>query len=120
MLLVVIYVLIFFLISYNFMFTVFIYTPFLFFFFGTGTQNIINLCIKYNVPRLVFTSTSAVTLTPYMGRGTFTFIVNQTESKAKIPEVDAGFIVRGYAPSKYHAEQLVLASAGALLSNKTG
>lgn len=86
----------------------------------TGTKVVINLCIKYNIPRLVYTSTSAVTLMPYMGRATFSVIINQTESKAKTPSTDNGFLIPGYPSSKLRAEKIVLNSYGATLANGVG
>lgn len=91
-----------------------------FFFHFTGTKVIVNLCIKYNVPRLVYTSTSAVTLMPYMGRATFSLIINQTESKAKTPTHDNGFLIPGYPSSKLRAEKIVLGAYGATLANGIG
>uniref|UniRef100_A0A1B0CKA8 Putative 3 beta-hydroxysteroid dehydrogenase/delta 5--4-isomerase type 1 zootermopsis nevadensis n=1 Tax=Lutzomyia longipalpis TaxID=7200 RepID=A0A1B0CKA8_LUTLO len=72
-----------------------------------GTRNVVNLCVKYRVPRLVFTSTSAVTLVPYMG-STFAVILNQTEGKARVPDDESEFIIPGYIASKLRAEKIVL------------
>lgn len=55
-----------------------------------------------------------------MGRGTFCFIINQTESKAKTPTVDSGFLISGYPASKLRAEKLVLSSNGHQLANGEG
>lgn len=94
---------------------------FLFYFLYTpGTKVVVNLCIKYNVSRLIYTSTSAVTLMPYMGRATFSLIVNQTESKAKTPTNDNGFLIPGYPSSKLRAEKIVLGAYGATLANGVG
>ncbi|KAG4073766.1 hypothetical protein HA402_000990 [Bradysia odoriphaga] len=82
-----------------------------------GTKNIINLCVKYSIPRLIYTSTSAVTILPYMGRATFALVINQTESKAKTPSTDSGFLIPGYSSSKLRAEKIVLAAYGATLGN---
>lgn len=87
----------------------------------SGTQHIIDLCLRHSVGRLVFTSTAAVTLQPYMGRATFALVINQTESKAQTP-VDGvnGFLVPGYPASKLRAENLVLRANGTELANGNG
>lgn len=86
----------------------------------SGTANVIDLCVKYNISRLIFTSTSAVTLIPYMGRATFAIIVNQVESKAKTPTLDTGFLIPGYPASKLRGEKLVLGAHGKTLENGEG
>lgn len=78
------------------------------------------MCIKHNIRRLVYTSTSTVTLMPYMGRATFSLIINQTESKAKTPSVDNGFLIPGYPSSKLRAENIILGAYGATLANGVG
>jgi 3beta-hydroxy-delta5-steroid dehydrogenase / steroid delta-isomerase len=83
-----------------------------------GTKNIIDLCIKYNVDRLVYTSTSYVTLKPFCGKFIFDVVVNQTENKAKPPESEK-LLIPGYPVSKLKAEKLVLQSNGTILSNGT-
>lgn len=55
-----------------------------------------------------------------MGRATFALVINQTESKAKTPSVDNGFLVPGYPSSKLRAEKIVLAAYGATLGNRVG
>ncbi|CRK96173.1 CLUMA_CG009602, isoform A [Clunio marinus] len=82
-----------------------------------GTQNVIDLCIKHNVPNLIYTSSALVTFVPYMGKGTFSIIVNQTESKAKTPSTDSQFLIPGFPASKLRAEKLVLSSHGTKLIN---
>lgn len=77
------------------------------------------MCLAHNVRKLVFTSTSAVTLIPYMG-STMAVIVNQTEAKAKTPTVDSEFLIPGYPSSKLRAEKLVEAADGAMLQNGRG
>jgi hypothetical protein len=57
---------------------------------------------------------------PYMGKGTFSIIVNQTESKAKTPSTDAQFLIPGFPASKLRAEKMVLSSYGLKLSNGKG
>lgn len=84
-------------------------------YFHTGTRNIIDLCRRHNVGRLVFTSSATVTLQPYMGRATFALIINQTESKAQPPAKESQMLVEGYPASKWRAEQLVLQANGAEL-----
>lgn len=87
----------------------------------TGTQCIIDLCRRHSVGRLVFTSTAAVTLQPYLGRATFALVINQTESKATTPADDVdGFLVPGYPASKLRAEKLVLQANGTALNNGNG
>ncbi|XP_055607558.1 NADPH-dependent 3-keto-steroid reductase Hsd3b4 [Uranotaenia lowii] len=82
-----------------------------------GTQTVINLCRKYNVPRLVFTSDCLIHMTPYMGRANFTVVCNQTEPKTKIPTKESEFQIPGYAPSKLKGENLVLDANDTLLAN---
>lgn len=55
-----------------------------------------------------------------MGRATFSLIINQTESKAKTPTVDNGFLIPGYPSSKLRAEKIVLGAYGATLANGVG
>jgi hypothetical protein len=57
---------------------------------------------------------------PYMGKGTFSIIVNQTESKAKTPTTDSQFLIPGFPASKLRAEKMVLSSYGLKLSNGKG
>ncbi|XP_066995623.2 3 beta-hydroxysteroid dehydrogenase/Delta 5--_4-isomerase type 1 isoform X2 [Anabrus simplex] len=83
-----------------------------------GTQVVISLCVEQSVSRLVFCSSIEVTLTPYL-RGTFSVIVNQTESKA-LPPDDDFLVIPGYAVSKLRAERLVLAADGRRHVNGTG
>ena len=64
-----------------------------------------------------FFSTHSV---PYMGKGTFTVIVNQTENKAKTASCDSQFFIPGFPASKLRAEKLVLSSYGRVLSNGEG
>lgn len=85
-----------------------------------GTQNVIDLCRRHGVGRLVFTSTAAVALQPYMGRTTFALVINQSESKVLPPASDAGFLVPGYPASKLRAEELVLAANGTPLADGKG
>jgi hypothetical protein len=63
------------------------------------------------IPRLVFCSTSEVTLTPYLG-GIYALIINQTECKALPPNCDneRQLLLPGYPASKLRAEKLVLAA----------
>ncbi|XP_058462323.1 3 beta-hydroxysteroid dehydrogenase/Delta 5--_4-isomerase [Malaya genurostris] len=82
-----------------------------------GTQVVIDLCRKYNVPRLVFTSDCLIHMTPYLGRANFTIVCNQTEPKTKIPSKDSEFQIPGYAPSKLKAETLVLEANDTPLAN---
>jgi hypothetical protein len=55
-----------------------------------------------------------------MGKGTFSIIVNQTESKAKTPTTDSQFLIPGFPASKLRAEKMVLSSYGLKLSNGKG
>jgi 3beta-hydroxy-delta5-steroid dehydrogenase / steroid delta-isomerase len=79
---------------------------------------VVSLCVEMGVPRLVFCSTSEVTLTPYMG-GIHAVIFNQTESKALPPSCDQEqkLLLPGYPASKLCAEKLVLAANGSPLAN---
>lgn len=88
--------------------------------FYLGTKNIVNLCIKYNVPRLIYTSSASVTLTPYLGKAPFAVVVNQTESKIKAAASDSDLIIPGYSVTKLRAERIVLGAHGTNLSNGTG
>jgi nucleoside-diphosphate-sugar epimerase len=76
-----------------------------------GTQNVVSLCVEMDIPRLVFCSTSEVTLTPYLG-GIYALIINQTECKALPPSCDneRRLLLPGYPASKLRAERLVLAA----------
>ncbi|XP_055845933.1 3 beta-hydroxysteroid dehydrogenase/Delta 5--_4-isomerase type 3 isoform X2 [Episyrphus balteatus] len=94
-----------------------------------GTRSVIDMCIKHNVIRLVYTSCASVCLIPFKGYSTFSIIINQTESKALTPvhdlnkspiEFDKGFLIPGYSASKLRAEKIVLNSSGATLSNQAG
>lgn len=85
-----------------------------------GTKNIINLCIKHNVPRLIYTSSASVTLTSYLGLAPFAVVVNQTESKTKTITKDQELLIPGYSVSKYRAEKIVLYANGTNLANDTG
>lgn len=58
--------------------------------------------------------------TPYLGKGTFSVIVNQTESRAKTPTVDSQFLMPGFPASKLRAEKMVLRSNGMELDNGKG
>ncbi len=55
-----------------------------------------------------------------MGRATFALVINQTESKAKTPSTDSGFLIPGYSSSKLRAEKIVLDAYGATLGNRVG
>jgi nucleoside-diphosphate-sugar epimerase len=70
------------------------------------------------VPRLVFCSTSEVTLTPYLG-GIYAVIINQTEHKALPPSrgQERQLLLPGYPASKLRAENIVLAANNTLLAN---
>jgi hypothetical protein len=70
------------------------------------------------IPRLVFCSTSEVTLTPYLG-GIFAVIINQTEYKALPPSRDKEqkLLLPGYPASKLRAEKVILAANNTLLAN---
>lgn len=97
---------------------------FFFFVFGVhllqGTKNIINLCIKHNVPRLIYTSSASVTLTSYLGLAPFAVVVNLTESKTKQVTSDKDILIPGYSVTKHRAEKIVLGANGTNLANGTG
>ncbi|XP_054732990.1 3 beta-hydroxysteroid dehydrogenase/Delta 5--_4-isomerase type 3 isoform X1 [Anastrepha obliqua] len=91
-----------------------------------GTSVVVDLCVKYNVKRLIYTSCASVCLVPFKGYSTFTIVINQTESKANTPtfnaqdpkDFDKSFLIPGYSSSKMRAETIVLNSNGTLLSNQ--
>lgn len=85
-----------------------------------GTKNVVNLCIKYNVPRLIYTSCASVTLRPYLGQAPFAVVVNQTESKIRPSLTGKSLIIPGYSQTKLRAEMIVLGAHGTNLSNGTG
>ncbi|PSN41461.1 3 beta-hydroxysteroid dehydrogenase/Delta 5--_4-isomerase type 3 [Blattella germanica] len=76
-----------------------------------GTQNVISLCLEFRVPRLVFSSTTEVTLTPYFG-SIYSLVVNQTEKRALPPKTDNSLLLPGYPASKLRAERFVLDANG--------
>lgn len=78
------------------------------------------MCIKYNVPRLIYTSDASVTLTSYLGLAPFAVVVNLTESKTKQVTSDKDILVPGYSVTKYRAEKIVLGANGTNLANGTG
>jgi nucleoside-diphosphate-sugar epimerase len=84
----------------------------------SGTQNVVSLCVEMGIPRLVFCSTSEVTLSPYLG-GIHSLIINQTECKALPPSCDKErqLLLPGYPASKLRAENLVLAANGRPLAD---
>lgn len=55
-----------------------------------------------------------------MGKGTICIIVNQTESKAKTPSTESGFLIKGFPGSKLRAEKIVLAAYGTELKSQKG
>lgn len=89
-------------------------------FFIKGTKNVVNLCIKYNVPRLIYTSDASVTLTSYLGLAPFAVVVNLTESKTKQVTSDKDILIPGYSVTKHRAEKIVLGANGTNLANGTG
>ena len=72
-----------------------------------------------SVPRLVLTSAMEVVMVPYVRGGTFSLIINQTESRALPPQGAAESQLTAYAASKLRAERLVLKANGARLANGT-
>lgn len=52
--------------------------------------------------------------------GMFGAIVNETESKTKMPTTDEQFLISGYPPSKLRGEKLVLEANGKPLNNGNG
>lgn len=99
---------------------IFIKSILLLFSLSTGTKNIINLCIKHNVPRLIYTSSASVTLTSYLNLAPFAVVVNLTESKVKAVQSDNEILIPGYSVTKYRAEKIVLGASGCNLANGTG
>lgn len=84
---------------------------------NTGTKNVIQLCVEMGVSRLVFTSTTEVTLVPFFQPALFAAVVNQTEAKARCPTDRSKLIFSKYAESKLQAEELVLAAHGTILKS---
>uniref|UniRef100_A0A8D8BPX9 3 beta-hydroxysteroid dehydrogenase type 4 n=1 Tax=Culex pipiens TaxID=7175 RepID=A0A8D8BPX9_CULPI len=82
-----------------------------------GTQIVVDLCRKYSVPRLVYTSDCLIHMTPYLGKANFTIVCNQTEPKTKVPQRESEFQIPGYAQSKYRGEVMVLEANGSPLAN---
>lgn len=82
-----------------------------------GTQIVVDLCRKYSVPRLVYTSDCLIHMTPYLGKANFTIVCNQTEPKTKVPQRESEFQIPGYAQSKYKGEVMVLEANGSPLAN---
>lgn len=78
------------------------------------------LCIKCNIPRLIYTSSAAVALTSYLGRAPFAVVVNQSESIIKGGENDSDLIIPGYGVTKLRAERIVLGANRTNLSNGLG
>lgn len=78
------------------------------------------MCIKHNVPRLIYTSSASVTLTSYLGFAPFAVVVNLTESKVKAVASENEILVPGYSVTKYRAEKIVLGANGCNLANGTG
>lgn len=72
------------------------------------------------MPRLIYTSSASVTLTPYLGKAPFAVVVNQTESKIKPAASDSSLIIPGYSVTKLRAERIVLGAHGTNLPNGTG
>ncbi|XP_067647714.1 3 beta-hydroxysteroid dehydrogenase/Delta 5--_4-isomerase type 4 isoform X2 [Eurosta solidaginis] len=91
-----------------------------------GTSNVVDLCVQYNVGRLIYTSCASVCLVPFKGYSTFTIVINQTESKANTPifnaqeraDFDKCFLIPGYSSTKLRAETIALNSNGTLLRNQ--
>lgn len=76
--------------------------------------------MENNVKFLIYTSDILVTLIPFTKMGMFGAIVNETESKTKMPTTDEQFLISGYAPSKLRGEKLVLEANGKPLNNGNG
>ncbi|XP_069703833.1 3 beta-hydroxysteroid dehydrogenase/Delta 5--_4-isomerase type 1 isoform X2 [Periplaneta americana] len=88
----------------------------------TGTRNVVSLCVEMGVARLVFCSTSEVTLTPYLG-GMFSLVLNQTERRAQPPNLEdtgRGRLLSEYAASKLRSEKIVLEANGTPLAGGGG
>lgn len=85
-----------------------------------GTKNVLGLCIKHNVSRLIYTSSASVALSGYLGKAPFAVVVNQTESRIKPASCDSDLIIPGYAVTKNRAERIILGANGANLANGTG
>ncbi|XP_075217878.1 3 beta-hydroxysteroid dehydrogenase/Delta 5--_4-isomerase type 1 [Lycorma delicatula] len=84
-----------------------------------GTKNIIELCVEFNIPHLVFTSSTEITMTPYsrLPIGLFSVVVNQTEVRVKTPDDPLNLLFPGYPASKLKGEQIVLAADNTYLRN---
>lgn len=79
-----------------------------------------NLCVENNVKNLIYTSDILVTFVPFTKMGMFAAIVNETETKTKMPTTDDQFLIMGYPPSKLRGEKLVLEANGKGLENGKG
>ncbi|XP_011299580.1 3 beta-hydroxysteroid dehydrogenase/Delta 5--_4-isomerase type 1 [Fopius arisanus] len=84
-----------------------------------ATENVIHLCIEQNVQRLIYCSTTEVTLTSYVKYGMIAIVIYQQESKVGVPEDERRLMMGAYAISKLRAEKIVLKANGQFLSNGT-
>lgn len=85
----------------------------------TATETVVSLCRRMSVPRLVVTSAMEVVLVPYVRGGTFSLIINQTESRALPPQGVGESQLTAYAASKLQAERVALKANGSRLDNGT-
>ncbi|XP_023287479.1 3 beta-hydroxysteroid dehydrogenase/Delta 5--_4-isomerase type 4 [Orussus abietinus] len=85
----------------------------------TATENLIKLCLEEDVERLIYCSTTEVTLQPYFKGGIVAFVIYGQESR--LNTTDEGQLIFGeYAASKLKAEELVLSFNGTNLKSGQG
>ncbi|XP_063975948.1 3 beta-hydroxysteroid dehydrogenase/Delta 5--_4-isomerase type 1 [Diachasmimorpha longicaudata] len=83
------------------------------------TENVVKLCIDQNVQRLIYCSTTEVTLRSYIKGGIVAMVIYEKESKLRTPDDESRLMMGAYAVSKLRAEKIVLEANGELLSNET-
>ncbi|XP_015114386.1 3 beta-hydroxysteroid dehydrogenase/Delta 5--_4-isomerase type 1 [Diachasma alloeum] len=82
------------------------------------TENVVKLCIEQNVQRLIYCSTTEVTLRSYIKGGIVAMVIYEKESKLGTPDENR-LMMGAYAVSKLRAEKIVLKANGKLLRNGT-
>lgn len=82
-----------------------------------ATENLIRLCLEEGVNRLIYCSTTEVSLQSYVRGGIVAVVIYSSESKVGTPSNYDRLIFGEYAASKLRAEKLVLNANGKALSN---